>query len=48
MAKKKATKKGKVGIRATGRSVAYIQTIGKKGKLGKAQPVVLTTVQVKK
>lgn len=32
----------------TGRSVAYIQEVGKKGKLGKAKPVVLTTVRAQR
>ncbi len=36
------TKKARVGVAVTGRSVAYIQTVGKGGKLGKAQPVVVT------
>lgn len=39
-------KKTPVRVAVTGRSVAYMQTVGKGGKLGKAQPVVLTTVRV--
>jgi hypothetical protein len=38
--------RAKPTIRATGRSVAYIQTVSKGGKLGKASPVVITTVRV--
>ena len=38
--------KGKnVNVNVTGRTVAYIQTVGTGGKLGKAQPVVVTTVR---
>jgi hypothetical protein len=36
----------RVGVAVTGRAVAYIQEVGKGGKLGKAKPVVLTTVRV--
>ena len=39
-------RKTPVNVAVTGRSVAYMQTVGKGGKLGKAQPVVLTTVRV--
>ena len=39
-------KKIPVNVAVTGRSVAYMQTVGKNGKLGKATPVVLTTVRV--
>ena len=48
MTKRKTNKKSKGGVRVTGRSVAYIQEVSKKGKLGKAKPIVLTTIQVKK
>ena len=41
-----AKKKTRVGVAVTGRSVAYIQEVGKGGKLGKAKPVVVTTVKV--
>jgi hypothetical protein len=40
--------KAKVGVQVTGRSVAYIQTVSKSGKPGKARPVILTTVAVRK
>lgn len=43
MAKRKKTA---VRVGVTGRSVAYVQSVGKGGKLGKAQPVVITTVRV--
>jgi hypothetical protein len=46
MVKRKA--KAKVGVQVTGRSVAYIQTVSKSGKPGKARPVILTTVAVRK
>jgi hypothetical protein len=36
----------RAAIRVTGKSVAYIQNVGKSGKLSKAKPVVLTTVAV--
>lgn len=41
-----AKTKRMVNTRVTGRTIAYVQTVGKKGKLGKAQPVMLTTVRV--
>lgn len=41
-----AKRKTKVGVAVTGRAVAYIQKVGRGGKLGKAEPVVLTTVRV--
>ena len=37
-----------MGVRVTGRSVAFIQEVNKKGKLGKAKSVVLTTIRVQK
>ena len=43
MTKKKRSVK--VAVQVTGRSVAYIQDYGKKGKLGKPRPVVITTVR---
>lgn len=41
MAKRKATPK----VQVTGRVVAYIQSVTKNGKAGKAKPVVITTVR---
>jgi len=38
-------RKPKVGVTVTGRAVAYIQEVKKSGKLGKAKPVVVTTVR---
>lgn len=35
-----------VRVGVTGRSVAYVQEVGRGGKLGKAKPVVITTVRV--
>jgi hypothetical protein len=35
-----------VNVQVTGRAVAYIQPVGRGGKLGKAKPVMLTTVRV--
>lgn len=46
--KKRSQKKVKAAVRVTGRTVAYVQEVGKKGKLGKAKPVVLTTIRVQK
>ncbi len=46
MAKRKSRRGVPVGVQVTGRSVAYVQPVGRGGKLGKAQPVVLTTVRV--
>ena len=46
MAKRKS--KANAGVQVTGRSVAYIQTVSKSGKPGKAKPVILTTVAVRK
>jgi hypothetical protein len=40
------TRKTAVRVGVTGRSVAYVQEVGKGGKLGKAKPVVITTVRV--
>ena len=37
--------KQKIDVQVTGRSVAYIQDYGKRGKLGKPKPVVITTVR---
>jgi hypothetical protein len=42
----KKTRKTAVRVGVTGRSVAYVQEVGKSGKLGKAKPVVITTVRV--
>ena len=39
-------RKPRAAIRVTGKSVAYIQDVGKSGRLSKARPVVLTTVAV--
>ena len=39
-------KKVAVRVGVTGRSVAYVQEVGRGGKLGKAKPVVITTVRV--
>ena len=44
--KKKVVKKPR--IRATGRTLAYVQPVSKGGKLGKAKPVVITTVRAQK
>jgi len=38
-------KKVKAGLKATSRGVAYIQAIKRGGKLGKPEPVVITTVR---
>lgn len=48
MRKKRTTSKASTKLAVTGRSVAYIQTVAKSGKLGKAQPVVITTVRGKR
>ena len=45
MARKRKVK-GKVKV--TGRAIAYIQSLEKSGKLGKAKPVVITTVSAGK
>jgi len=41
-----AKKKTSANVQVTGRAVAYIQDVKKGNKLGKARPVVLTTVRV--
>ena len=48
MRKKRTTSKASTKIEVTGRGVVYIQRVAKSGKLGKAQPVVLTTVRGKR
>jgi hypothetical protein len=40
------SRKTPVRVGVTGRSVAYVQEVGKGGKLGRAKPVVITTVRV--
>lgn len=37
--------KPKANLQVTGRTVAYIQSVSKNGKLGKAKPFVVTTVR---
>jgi len=37
--------KPKANLQVTGRTVAYIQSVAKNGKLGKAKPFVVTTVR---
>lgn len=48
MTKKKRTSKTKPKIKATGRTLAYVQTVGKNGKPGKPQPVIITTAKMVK
>jgi len=38
--------KPRVAIQVTGKTIAYEQSIGKGGKLGKARPVLITTARV--
>jgi hypothetical protein len=40
------TRKPRVKVVATGRSVIYLQPVSKSGRAGKAKPFVATTVRV--
>ena len=46
MVTRKRTPKARAAVRVTGKTVAYVQSVGKSGKLSKAKPIVLTTVAV--
>jgi hypothetical protein len=44
MAKRKTKISKGMDVKVTGRSPGYIQHVSKSGKIGKAEPVIITTV----